>query len=100
MSKGTEGLFSMVHGALPEASEAKQNNGAQYREASLDMDGVYALRATACLALGVSLSGFGATTTAGGMAVGCLEIRVSISADPEALCPLLQSASFSSLIPA
>lgn len=101
MSKGTEGLFSVVHGSLLEASEAKQNNGAEYQEAPADVGRAYALRDTACLALGVSLSGFGAATTTGGMAAGCPESRISISADLQVLCPLkLRDASFSSSIPA
>lgn len=91
----------MVRGSLLEASEAKQNNGAEYQEAPPDPGRAYALRDTVCLALGFSLSGFGATTAAGGVAAGCPESRISISADPQALCPLkLQDASFSSSIPA
>jgi len=91
----------MVHGDLFEPGGVKQSDGAEYQEAPPDVGRAYAFRDAACLVIGVSLSGFGATTNAGGMAAGCLQSWVSVSASPRALCPLkLQDASFSSLIPA
>lgn len=101
MYKGTEGLFSEVHGCLLEASGGKLNNRTEYQEALPYVGRAYPLRDTACLALGVSLSCFGAATTTGGTAAGCSESSISVSADLQALCPLkLKGASFFSSIPA
>lgn len=59
----TESLLSMVHGSLHKASEAKQNSGAEYPDSLSDVGKDYVMGDTACLALGVSLSAFGTTTT-------------------------------------
>lgn len=59
----TEGLLSMVHESLLKASEAKQNSGAEYSDPLPDVGRGYVMGDTACLALRVSLSGFGTTTT-------------------------------------
>lgn len=77
MSRGTGGLSSMVLGSFFEASEARQNDGAEYQDAPPEVGRACALRDTVCLGLGFSLSGFGATTTTGGLAAGCPESRIS-----------------------
>lgn len=59
----TGSLLSMVHGSLLKASEAKQNSGAEYPDSLPDVSKDYVMGDTACLALRVSLSGFGTTTT-------------------------------------
>lgn len=53
----------MVHGSLLKANEAKWNSGAEYPDSLPDVGKDYVMEDTACLALRVSLSGFGATIT-------------------------------------